>query len=743
MLKQMLRQNPIILPYLYDECLESRTVTPSSSQQCSKLLGTVLQAVPRTSIIVDGIDACEEHERNKILQFFSSVIDKSSTESGNLRCLFISQELDDMKEALGKADILRLTDQHSEQDIRHYAMMQSIAIQEKFGITEAAREHIFKVVCARAKGTFLSADIFLAKLYRESTLDGLSNELGPDSFTPEMLTARVYARYRVTRGLDARSLAATLGNSEDLPEIDNTWIGLPSSREVINTGSCPTVASRDSGYASRTSQVVAQEKTREKSFYENTDEWESRSVASLESQATDITMSSVNPAGTGGAAEQLAEVLLLNNDIRTLLDEGFHSMESDRFERNFRRLLKDYASSLRIEAKDALEKGATKIVHTYRAYVTRIIRSKIVGSESEFQALAFHEIKSQETSKVTLERFLEQYQAPTDEKGSEESRENLESETGSKFSDDEQPYLPNLEKVTDFLVSSAAFHAFKEALCTFVRPTPGARTSSAHLANSLTNDVDHFTRMDVDLSAAPNLDKVSSEAPKKRILELDNSIEPCSKWLEAEQMENEICADDRNSNEKRQQSLEEGDAQVEADIEMIHTKGGGSLLPCSATSFPISNQEIAEKIDESNQSDALDQNSECSPEISEHSNRIMPSQSPTVGLPPRFSIPSSEDRLDSDASQMRKQGLKNNRQSHEKRHRQADVEPVPAARHSISDEGPPVFQEQPNVQKLKLNVQSRVKNTIKKLLRPPVSADFERIEWICVSLSQVTFETNL
>ena len=125
-LKQMLCQNPIILPYLYDECIESRTFTPSSSQQCSKLLGTALQAVPRTSIIVDGIDACDEHERNKILQFFSSAIDKSSAGSGNLRCLFISQEFDDTTKVLPRADVLRLTDQHSEPDIREYAINQSI-----------------------------------------------------------------------------------------------------------------------------------------------------------------------------------------------------------------------------------------------------------------------------------------------------------------------------------------------------------------------------------------------------------------------------------------------------------------------------------------------------------------------------------------------------------------------------------------------------------------------------------------
>jgi hypothetical protein len=208
-------------------------------------------------------------------------------------------------------------------------------------------------------------------------------------------------------------------------------------------------------------------------------------------------------------------------------------------------------------------------------------------------------------------------------------------------------------------------------------------------------------------------------------------------------MGNEVHVGDRNSNEKRQRSLEERGAQVEADVEMLDT-GDCPQLPNFAISIPVSNQEIAEKIDEPNHSVEPDQDLECSPELSEDSNFIMPSQPPTVSVPPRFSIRSSEDRLDSNASQLRSQGLKHDQQPHARRHSQTDVEPVLAVHHSISGESlPSVFQDQHNMQNLKLNIQSRVKNTIKKLLRPPIPVYFERIEWICVSLSQVTFEMNL
>jgi hypothetical protein len=56
MLAQLLQRNPDILTYLYDECLKSAKVTLASPQDCVKLLGAVLQAVPQSFIVIDGID---------------------------------------------------------------------------------------------------------------------------------------------------------------------------------------------------------------------------------------------------------------------------------------------------------------------------------------------------------------------------------------------------------------------------------------------------------------------------------------------------------------------------------------------------------------------------------------------------------------------------------------------------------------------------------------------------------------
>jgi len=314
----------------------------------------------------------------------------------------------------------------------------------------------------------------------------------------------------------------------DFPSNDSGYVskasqGVAQSKTISdaqNQLELATFPSSDSGYASKTSQGAVQGKNTIKGRDENTEDGDSGSVASLESRATDITMSSVNLAGTVGAAAEFAEVLLSDNEIRTLLEEGFQTMESDRFERNFRRLLKYYAFSLRSEAKDTLEKGATKIVHTYRTHVTSLISSRIRGSESEPQASAFHGLKGQEYSKFTLERYLGQvvqHHTPKHDETIEETGENSNSDAWSNFSDAEQPHLRNLEKVTDFLVSSAAFGAFKQALCSFVHPKSVLQACTTQVESSLSPCKDDSTPKDIGVPSSPNPEPLVSHASRKLI----------------------------------------------------------------------------------------------------------------------------------------------------------------------------------------------------------------------------------
>jgi hypothetical protein len=146
-------------------------------------------------------------------------------------------------------------------------------------------------------------------------------------------------------------------------------------------------------------------------------------------------------------------------------------MEADRFERNFMRLLKDFAINLRKEATNEVQKGATKLVHSYRAYVTRLIREKFAEQKDEWQVEAMHDIQKQEASKLMLERLISDVVGPS---AVETLDHDQESSYGSGFSDDEQA-LPNLKKVKDFMVFSTAFEAFRRSLHDFINPVSTLR----------------------------------------------------------------------------------------------------------------------------------------------------------------------------------------------------------------------------------------------------------------------------
>jgi hypothetical protein len=85
--------------------------------------------------------------------------------------------------------------------------------------------------------------------------------------------------------------------------------------------------------------------------------WESESVASVKSLVTMNTISSVNPTAAGGAAEELAEMLVKDELICGLIKDGYKPLESDRSDRNLRLILKKFAFSLPREARNGLEKA--------------------------------------------------------------------------------------------------------------------------------------------------------------------------------------------------------------------------------------------------------------------------------------------------------------------------------------------------------------------------------------------------
>lgn len=180
-LAQLLIQNSLLLPYLYAECLKK--VTLETKHDCVRILSTVLKANPKTFILLDGLDECEQKERNALLNFFTTAITETATIPGKLRVFFVSQELKDIRNSLHVADTLRLKETHLEKDIKSYAITWSHKIQLRFeNMPDAARENIVKLVCEGADGMFLFARLVLENLYGQENLESLYQELHPEVF---------------------------------------------------------------------------------------------------------------------------------------------------------------------------------------------------------------------------------------------------------------------------------------------------------------------------------------------------------------------------------------------------------------------------------------------------------------------------------------------------------------------------------------------------------------------------------
>lgn len=263
-------------------------------------------------------------------------------------------------------------------------------------------------------------------------------------------------------------------NEED-SDIDNCSeiSGASDSSSVPSTANMTDVKtsfSRDSGYVSIVSKTQRANPNNGEREHDSA-RWESESVVSVQSLATMDTNSSVNPAVVGGAADELADTLIQDDSICYLIVEGYKNFDSDRFERNFRRMLKKFAFSLRKEAQNDLERSTVHLVYNYRAYVISLIRKRLALVEDE-RATTMDELPKQKASQLTLERYLEQFPGAEVVVSEDAGEENYSaSDNDSDFSNDEQPSLPNLEKVKLYLLSSTAYSELKQQLTEFLRPS--------------------------------------------------------------------------------------------------------------------------------------------------------------------------------------------------------------------------------------------------------------------------------
>ena len=142
-----------------------------------------------------------------------------------------------------------------------------------------------------------------------------------------------------------------------------------------------------------------------------------------------------------GAVDELRSLLLLNDTLKPLYEEGIHKVGAERFQRNFRRLLVRYGRDLGSEASTPLQVQAARFIRFAALRVSVQIKNILVNKHEQADRDRVQEART----KVLA--YLKQME----DEGADSSDED------ESIYDPEEAGLRSLESVKNFMVSSTAF----------------------------------------------------------------------------------------------------------------------------------------------------------------------------------------------------------------------------------------------------------------------------------------------
>ncbi len=106
-------------------------------------------------MIIDGLDECRKSEKKPISTFVRATIDSVSVDDPTkLRCLFVSQNDNDIFKLLNGVPTLQINSKCNGQDIVEYCAVRADGIGKKFGIDASEVENMVVTVSSRADGEY-------------------------------------------------------------------------------------------------------------------------------------------------------------------------------------------------------------------------------------------------------------------------------------------------------------------------------------------------------------------------------------------------------------------------------------------------------------------------------------------------------------------------------------------------------------------------------------------------------------
>ena len=172
------------------------------------------------------------------------------------------------------------------------------------------------------------------------------------------------------------------------------------------------------------------------------------------------------------AADELVTCLMQNAELGVVYKAALESrqMGADRFERNFRRILKQYSRDLKKEARDRGQTFAAVLVRRSSRYIASTLRQKLEGPRKGYRHdQILHEKESDNLRGLKIEQYLRSMKEPLPPSSSlsdeprikDEPLEELSSSDTDTSDNDLDDKLPEVSQVKDFMFTSVAFLALR------------------------------------------------------------------------------------------------------------------------------------------------------------------------------------------------------------------------------------------------------------------------------------------
>lgn len=153
LLDQLVHQQGHLTPYYYDVAVGSGEVTLTTTKLGKRLLQCLLLSIPRSYLIIDGLDECDMTERKMTLGFLAEMVDAcDNVDPGKMRLLILSRGEPDIRKAMATSTVVRVDEQDTIEDMRCFINNRAATLQNKFNLSAEDRAYVEKNVLDRSDG---------------------------------------------------------------------------------------------------------------------------------------------------------------------------------------------------------------------------------------------------------------------------------------------------------------------------------------------------------------------------------------------------------------------------------------------------------------------------------------------------------------------------------------------------------------------------------------------------------------